>query len=51
MSKREGTSVNFSGSIPIGIVPTLTVLPLYSTAFGIVGKFKTLLQADKKCLA
>jgi hypothetical protein len=43
--------VNFSGSMPIGMVPTLTVLPLYCTALGMVGRFKTRLQADKKCRA
>ena len=35
----------------MGMVPTLTVLPLYCTAFGMVGKFNTLLHADRKCLA
>src|SRR5277367_773839 len=45
------TSVNFSGSMPIGIVATFTVLPLYSTALGIVDKFNTRLHADKKCRA
>jgi len=45
------TSVNFSGSMPIGIVATFTVLPLYCTALGMVDKFNTRLQADKKCRA
>jgi len=36
------TFKKFSGSIPIGKASTATILPLYSTAFGLVGTLRTL---------
>jgi len=45
------TFKKFDGSIPIGNASTVIILPLYSTAFGLVGIDKTLWHDVIKCLA